>query len=149
MRFEREESPVDSVGSLVLPTASALRSDEPVYMLAEYDMPDEGHTGLYRWQLIQVERGDHLYDFPRKLGPASDFKAQGFIWFCDGEHDTVDKMMELADRERELNGISDFMLAQEEEGSLYDKFLTIEEQKNTLIKRNYRTLRQAFGLPTV
>lgn len=149
MRYEREESPLDSVGNLVLPAADALTSDEPVFMLAEYDMPDEKGTGMYRWQLIQVERGDRLYDFPRKLGPSSDFTSEGFIWFCDGEKDTVDKMMDLAEQTRHRNSIQKLMDSRAGEESLFDQFITLEDQKQELIKRNYRTLRSRFGLRTV
>lgn len=152
MRYEKENSPVDAVGGLVLPTANALRSDEMCTMLAEYDMPDEGHTGMYRWQIVRVIRDDREYDFPRKLGPSSDFNAEPYLELGCGEGGcrtcTVDRFMANAETQRNSQGLNNYMLEQvEETPSLYEKFIEQEEQKNLALKRNYRTARANLGYP--
>lgn len=149
MRYEREHQPLDSMGRLVLPSADALRDNEPVVMLSEYNLPDEGFTGTYRWQLIRVVRDDRLYDFPRRLGPSDSFTASPFLWICDGDEDTVAQMIDLADRERDRDGIKQTLAEEAGERSMFDRYVELEEQKHTLIKRNYRTLRADFGLRTV
>ena len=149
MTYEKVHQPLDSMGKLVLPMADALRDDDRVFMLTEYDLPDERISGMYRWQLIRVERGDRLYDFPRKLGPSSDFAAGPLIWFCDGEKDTADKMIALAEEWRGRNQTNQVLLERTEGRPLVDTFIEREEQKMEFIKRNTRTLRAGFGLPTV
>ena len=153
MRIEREATPIDPIGGLVLPMAGSLRSDEVCTMLYEYDLPDDAHAGVYRWQVVRVVRGDREYDFPRILGPASDYGEQYLALGC-GETQcrecTVDRFMADAESAREINRAGQWMLERvEQERPVYDQFIEREDQKQTVIQRNWRTLRSGFGLPTV
>ena len=131
-----------SSGGLILPSARSLRSDEKVYILREEEMMTADHKEMHRYQLIVVERNDKLVEYIRDMGPVSKFPGVGPIMiFADGDEDTVDMVMEMADQEREVNTAGTFLEELAHESTFKEDAIRMAEQKYEVAKRNTRTLR--------
>ena len=146
--MELENLPVKNDGFL-LPFARKLSPNEKVLMLVEEDRLTANLMRHHRWQIIYVGRGNQVYEFPRDLGPSENYKdVGGFILLSDGE-DTVAEMLDLADEERDKNLIKAVLDEVADKSTLIKDSIDLLEQKRELVKRNTRTLRRDFGLPTV
>ena len=145
MELER----LPSKGSILLPLAKRLSRDEKALMLVEEDRITEDLMEEHRFQIIYVGRGDRVYAFPRDLGPTSNFPGvSGFIYLSGGE-DTVAALLDMADIERGENRMQAVLAEVEETSTLKQDAIDLLEQKRELVKRNTRTLRRDYGLPTV
>ena len=90
----------------IAPITSYVAPDEPCYELGETNkvLPIAG-AGEHRIQMVQVIRGDRVWEYRRDLGPASDFTCPPFILkgavpLGNGRYDileTVERLQDLAD----------------------------------------------------
>lgn len=146
MRYELERRPSSPAEGLVVATTDWLRSDEPALMLVEENRVTEDYRSIRRWQLVYVGRGNHVYEFPRDLGPSDNFKGvEGFLLFSGGE-DSVAALMEMANAERENRKLRNILDEVAATSTLVEDAVRLEEQKRELVKRNERTLRNQYGL---
>jgi hypothetical protein len=96
-----------------------------------------------------VGRGDRVYAFPRDLGRTSNFRGiSGFIFLSGGE-DSVAALMDMADTERGENRMKAVLEEAAANSTMKQDAIDLLEQKRELVKRNTRTLRRDYGLPTV
>lgn len=98
----------DRKASLVEGTLNILDT-EPAFCLSEVDHNSPDFKGFRRYQIIYVVRGDALAEHWRDLGPAKNFKANGFRvpggvidthGKCEILH-TVEELREIADHLRQ------------------------------------------------
>jgi hypothetical protein len=145
MELER----LPSKGSILLPLAKRLSRDEKALMLVEEDRMTEDLLEEHRFQIIYVGRGDRVYAFPRDLGRTSNFRGiSGFIFLSGGE-DSVAALMDMADTERGENRMKAVLEEAAANSTMKQDAIDLLEQKRELVKRNTRTLRRDYGLPTV
>ena len=145
MELER----LPSKGSILLPLANRLSRDEKALMLVEEDRMTEDLREEHRFQIIYVGRGDRVYAFPRDLGPTKNFIGIGGFIYLSGGEDTVAALLDMADVERGENRIKAVLAEVAETSTLKQDAIELLEQKRELVKRNTRTLRRDYGLPTV
>lgn len=146
--MELERLPVKNDGFL-LPFARKLELSEKALMLVEEDRLTADLMEHHRWQIIYVGRGDHIYEFPRDLGRSSDFPGIGGFILLSGGEDSVAALLDMADVERGENRIKSVLDEAKETSTLVTDAIELLEQKRELVKRNTRTLRRDYGLPTV
>jgi len=146
--MELERLPVKNEGFL-LPFARKLDPNEKALMLVEEDRLTADLMEHRRWQIIYIGRGDHIYEFPRDLGPSRDFNGIGGFILLSGGEDSVAAMLDMADVERGENRIKPVLDEVKETSTLKQDALDLLEMKRELVKRNTRTLRRDYGLPTV
>lgn len=127
-------------------TTQWLSADEPALMLVEENRITSDLRADHRWQIIYVGRGDRVYEFPRDLGPAKNYRdVEGFILFSGGE-DSVASLMDMADAERETNKMKAILAERSANSTLIKDAVRLEEQKHEFVKRNERTLRAQFDI---
>lgn len=146
--MELERLPVKNDG-FVLPFARKLSLDEKALMLVEEDRMTADLRANHRWQIIYVGRGNQIYEFPRDLGPSSNFPGIGGFMLLSGGEDSVAAVIDMADVERGENRIKAVLDEAKETSTLVEDAIDLLEQKRELVKRNTRTLRRDYGLPTV
>ena len=96
----------------ILPIVTTITSDEPAYSLAEVNLVAPDGKGWWRYQVIQVVRGDKLAEYRERLGPTNAFQCiQFFIpgGLATGNghveiYHTVGELKEVADKAR-LDGL--------------------------------------------
>lgn len=146
MRYELEGRSSNLNGGLIVATTDWLREDEPALMLIEENRMTADLRSDHRWQLVYVGRGDRIFEFPRDLGPISLYPdVQGIMIFSGGE-DSVKALMDLADEERGNNKLKTILAEANENSTLIEDAVRLEEQKRTLVKRSNRTLRAQYGI---
>jgi len=145
---ELERLPVKNDG-FVLPFAQRLSPNEKALMLIEEDRLTADLMEHHRWQIIYVGRGDLIYEFPRDLGRSGDYPDCGGFMLLSGGEDSVAALLDMADVERGENRIKAVLDEAKETSTLVEDAIELLEQKRELVKRNTRTLRRDFGLPTV
>jgi hypothetical protein len=144
--YEAERLPVKHTEGLILPFADQLRRDERALMLIEEDRFTADTLEDHRWQIIYVERGDRIYEFPRDLGPTSLYVGVGGFLLYSGGEDEVAQLMDMADAERGQNLLKPVLDEVAARSRLVEDAVELLEQKETYIKRNERTLRAQHGL---
>ena len=163
------QRPVAPPPPKILPVTEYILPNEKAYVLAEvtatpYRMSRAGRrfvpddwSGLHRWQLVWVNRGDALAMHIEDLGLASAFKAGAFQIIAVWEH-TVAECRDMAATQRGLDGadMADFLAHRQGESTLISDFLRAKEegakaylnqtfsapglfkQRNTFLKRRRR-----------
>lgn len=76
-----------------------VKKDEPVFMMAEMDLPSPGSKGKRRYNLLYVNRDDALAEYREDLGPSGDFAAPPFRQIVLWEH-TVAECLDIAEQLR-------------------------------------------------
>ena len=143
--YELESRPLAHVEGLVVATTRFLKADEPALMLIEEDRITNDYKN-HRWQIVYVGRGDNIYEFPRDLGPVTNYKGiEAFLLFSGGE-DTVAYLMDMADAERDTNKLKLILAERASNSTLIQDAIQLEEVKRALVKRNSRTLPAQLGV---
>ena len=143
--YELESRPLAHTEGLIVATTNYLNADEPALMLVEEDRVTSNFKN-HRWQIVYVGRGDKVYEFPRDLGPATNYKnIEPFLLFSGGE-DTVAYLMDMADAERDTNKLKLILAERAANSTLIQDAISLEEAKRTLVKRNSRTLPAQLGI---
>ena len=146
MRFELERRPFSTTDGLIVGTTQWLEADEPALALLEENRMTEDLRSDHRWQIIFVNRGKRMLEFPRDLGPIEKFKeVESFLLFSGGE-DSVASLMDMADAERESKVLAGMLRIKAESSTLIEDAAQLLEQKRTLVQRNGRTLRTQYGI---
>lgn len=146
MNYELERTPLAHTEGLVVATTQWLRANEPALMLIEENRITSDLREDHRWQIIYVGRGDRVFEFPRSLGPAKNFKGiEGFIIFSGGE-DSVEQLIDMAEVERSENKMKAILAENAANSTLIEAAVRREEQKRELVKRNERTLKAQFDI---
>ena len=90
----------------LMPVALAVTGGEKAQGLFEVNRQAEDKTGLHRYQIIQVVRGDRIAEFRRDMGLASKWRGVQQINIPSLMEHTVDELIDLADAlrgEREID----------------------------------------------
>jgi len=125
---------------LVLPTVPSLTSSEKVFSLREENMLAHDRRRYHRFQIIQVVRNDRMVEYSRDLGSTDNFLGVGDILLVSLFQDSVDFVMDEAERLREANHVKPYLDELAETSTIVEDAVRIEEQKQLLRKRNSRTL---------
>jgi len=130
--------------NLLLPTLHPLGVDEKCWSLFERDEFTADFKHLRRVQTVRVQRDGNLVEFPRDMGPASSFKANGFVIPCLFE-DTVGHALDYADFMRDQGevGLQRAMDDHREEVNVIEQAILRAEMVQEYLRRNTRTLVQA------
>ena len=145
MRFNLETAPLTHTEGLVVATTQWLEESEKALLLVEEDRITNDFKN-HRWQIIYVGRGNSIYEFPRDLGPATNYKGiEAFLLFSGGE-DTVAYLMDMADAERDTNKLKLILAERASNSTLIQDAIQLEEVKRALVKRNSRTLPAQLGV---
>ena len=121
---------------LIVPGWSPPRHNEPAWFLKEYTQ--NGH----RMQSLAVVRNDNLVEFPRVMGPASDYPKARDIFIFGGFEETCHALMDYADGLREDPGLEQHIAETEGESTLKQDFLEYLEQAQEFQKTHARTIRE-------
>ena len=108
--------------------AFTVSPSEPAFNLSEVNLKAPGKSGVHRYRIVCVVRGDKLAEHFEYLGPAKDFTASEFripggVW--DGSH------AEILHTVEELRHTTPPAF---ESRDLVEEFITNREQRTQLIK---------------
>lgn len=133
-----------TVGYLLLPTVQPLHIDEEVQSLYEEDRIVPG--GFVRVQVIRVYRGGKLTEFPRVMGPSSNYNAGPFIIPAFGAH-TVGEVLEMAEQLRPAlaKGVATAMAEHAAEFDPLKAAVEQHEMTREYMRRNPLTYRRDSG----
>lgn len=115
--------------------AFTVSPSEPAFNLSEVNLKAPGKSGVHRYRVVCVVRGDKLAEHFEYLGPAKDFTASEFripggVW--DGTHaeilHTVEELRSIADDMRHTTPPAF------EPRDLVEEFIANREQRTQLIK---------------
>jgi hypothetical protein len=119
-----------SSGDILLPTVTSLRTNERILLLREENILTSTHTEEHRFQFISVRRTDGTVEFSRDLGPVTNYvDVAPLIIIPDGDQDTVDMVMDEADRIREGNQAGLLLQERAEESTMIEDIIQQTEEK--------------------
>jgi hypothetical protein len=124
--------------SILIPY-SPPRHGEPAYYLSEYDGYHEGIK--VRYQVLAVVRDDRLVEFPRVMGPASDYPGAQDVFIFGGFEESCDALMDYADGLREDKGLEALLEERTETSTLMHDYVDYVEQRNEFVKTHGRTVK--------
>ena len=111
--------------------------------VGEWDALTDDGRQMRRWQMTRVFRKpDHIIDFKVDLGPASAFTCGPIMILGStdwSDPDTVGELWDMAEAERNDNGLLDFLESRRQASTLIPDMVRETEITAEFIKRSPRT----------
>jgi hypothetical protein len=123
----------------ILVPYSPPRHGEPAYYLSEYDGYSEGVK--VRYQTLAVVRDDRLVEFPRIMGPSSNYPEAQDVFIFGGFEESCDALMDYADGLREDRGLEDLLKERTESSTLMKDYADYVAMANEFVKTHGRTVK--------
>jgi hypothetical protein len=115
------------------------REGEMAYYLKEYD--GYSHGVKVRFQALAVVRDDNLVEFPRIMGPVTNYPGAQDIFIFGGFEESCDALMNYADGLREDKSLDGHIEEHVKSSDIMTRYFEAVTQANAFRKQWGRSLR--------